>query len=303
MNAELILQFLSPPVPYFIYCDKAHFSKGFSHLSRYAIGVFDLIVVARGELHIGEEKNQWRIKEGQSLILRPDLYHYAVEPCRQETDFYWVHFQTSGKWEEKEGNLNAQLQSSFLEKNSKDDEEIMFKTSNYYIHLPKFLTLTYPESMYMKLEQLVELKDKPLAVDQWKQQNLFEELLKELFQYHLHTQNPKSVVLAENVVGYIKQNYHQPISNDQLQTIFHYHPNYISRSMQKVFGCTPIEYLNKYRLEQARLLLVQTSWNVAKIAEETGFVQTPYFTRQFKKYTGLSPTQFRKKFFTKNKEG
>ncbi|KAB8133608.1 helix-turn-helix transcriptional regulator [Gracilibacillus oryzae] len=81
-----------------------------------------------------------------------------------------------------------------------------------------------------------------------------------------------------------------------LQETFHFHPNYIAKSMQKAFGSTPIEYLMKYRIEQAKMLLIQTSWKIATIAEEVGFGQTPYFTRQFRKFTGQSPSQFRKKF-------
>ncbi|KAB8133611.1 helix-turn-helix transcriptional regulator [Gracilibacillus oryzae] len=296
MNPDLTLQFLCPPTPYFMYCDQAYFPAGVSHNSRKSIGVFDLLVVKKGELFLGEGAHQWCVQAGQSLLLRPDLYHYAVEPCNEDTSFYWLHFRTTGKWQEIEGRENLQLQSSFSGKTEEEDEEIMFKKNDYYIYLPKYLLLKYPESIYSKLEQLVEGKDKSLAFDRWKQQTLFEEILKELYQYHIHSQESRSVELAESVVSYLKQNYHQPITNKLLQETFHFHPNYIAKSMQKAFGSTPIEYLMKYRIEQAKMLLIQTSWKIATIAEEVGFGQTPYFTRQFRKFTGQSPSQFRKKF-------
>jgi AraC-like DNA-binding protein len=57
-----------------------------------------------------------------------------------------------------------------------------------------------------------------------------------------------------------------------------------------------MEYLLYYRVERAKLLLLKTEWPVSAVAEQVGFSQTPYFSVCFKKQTGLSPLQFRKRF-------
>jgi len=51
-----------------------------------------------------------------------------------------------------------------------------------------------------------------------------------------------------------------------------------------------------YRLDQAKLLLLKADWPIAKIAEETGFKQTPHFSRLFTEHAGLSPLRYRKRF-------
>ncbi|WP_367399863.1 helix-turn-helix domain-containing protein [Paenibacillus sp. 1781tsa1] len=71
--------------------------------------------------------------------------------------------------------------------------------------------------------------------------------------------------------------------------------------MLKVYGMTPMEYLLHYRIEQAKKLLLQTSWSVARIAEEIGFNHVSYFSSCFSKKEGISPSNFRNKFTNSDK--
>lgn len=104
--------------------------------------------------------------------------------------------------------------------------------------------------------------------------------------------------MAERAAAYLKMNYRSPISNGMLSEVLQLHTNYITRCMTEVFGCTPQQYLLYYRLDQAKLLLIKTDWTIARIAEETGFRQTPHFSRLFASHTGMPPLKFRKRFTT-----
>ncbi|NOU88345.1 hypothetical protein GC102_21655 [Paenibacillus sp. LMG 31460] len=75
MNTSPILHFISPPVPYFIDCGRTFFHVDEQHISRNQIGVFDLMVVTKGTLHIGEGMLEWTIQKGEAFILRPDASH------------------------------------------------------------------------------------------------------------------------------------------------------------------------------------------------------------------------------------
>ena len=57
-------------------------------------------------------------------------------------------------------------------------------------------------------------------------------------------------------------------------------------------GLTPLNYLNRIRIDKAKELLLNTSLSVAEISEITGFSSQNYFSRLFKKQVGQSPTQF-----------
>jgi AraC-like DNA-binding protein len=62
---------------------------------------------------------------------------------------------------------------------------------------------------------------------------------------------------------------------------------------RKELGVTPIAYLHRYRVNQAKQLLIDTSKSITEIALEVGFSDSSYFGRIFRRETGVSPQGFR----------
>ncbi|NRG31800.1 AraC family transcriptional regulator [Niallia circulans] len=67
-----------------------------------------------------------------------------------------------------------------------------------------------------------------------------------------------SYVIAEKVVQFLRENDHLPLTNDTLTAYFNIHENTISKYMKRFYKFTALGYLNSYRLEQARILLLKT---------------------------------------------
>jgi AraC family transcriptional regulator of arabinose operon len=65
-------------------------------------------------------------------------------------------------------------------------------------------------------------------------------------------------------------------------------------------GCTPMEYRDHRRLDQAYYLLRHTSIPIAQIAQELGYTTSYYFAYRFKKATGLTPGHFRRQSLLEN---
>lgn len=74
----------------------------------------------------------------------------------------------------------------------------------------------------------------------------------------------------------------------------------ISRCMKEIYRCTPLEYLHKYRLEQAKVLLLKSEIPISTVADRVGFNYAPYFSKCFLRYTGMTPLTFRKWGFVNN---
>ena len=71
-------------------------------------------------------------------------------------------------------------------------------------------------------------------------------------------------------------------------------PDYLRRLFKLTHGCTPVQYLNRLRVKQARNQLEAnrlTHYSIAEIAAHVGFEDVSYFSRVFRQYTGYSPTQ------------
>lgn len=63
--------------------------------------------------------------------------------------------------------------------------------------------------------------------------------------------------------------------------------------LKTLTGMGANEYVNKLRIEKAMELLRQSDLNMTEIAERTGFSTSRYFSTAFKKYTGITPTQYK----------
>ena len=86
---------------------------------------------------------------------------------------------------------------------------------------------------------------------------------------------------------------HHRFSLDDLARQVGLEKSYLIRLFRKETGTTPQKYLMKLKLDSACYLLRYTDRPVNKIAEQFGFYDEFYFSRTFKKMTGLAPSQYR----------
>ncbi|MDO4273753.1 MAG: response regulator [Eubacteriales bacterium] len=94
--------------------------------------------------------------------------------------------------------------------------------------------------------------------------------------------------------NYIKQNIKESISLEQISSMAGFNPSYFSSLFKKETGITFSEYVIQVRMENAKELLKETDWNISVICEEVGYNDLKNFNKNFKKYTGLRPNEFRR---------
>ncbi|WP_424767229.1 helix-turn-helix domain-containing protein [Paenibacillus sp. sgz302251] len=289
MEASEHVYFNAPPLPYFLESGVTLHEPGDQHPSRKHLGVFDLIIIESGCLFVAEEEEQWSLTAGQTVLLLPDRYHYSVKPTEEQTRFYWVHFQALGEWQQ-----SAQEHVSL----NHDAHYSKFLTTPYQLHLQKKWTLPYPEQAFRLMRTLNKAGGERQSSAFWTQQQTFEELLRMMDLRQNDSYTSPVVTLAEKAEAYIKNNYRSEITSKTMSDTLNFHYNYITRCMKQVYGMTPVEYLTKYRLEQAKLLLLKTEWPVAQIAQQVGFENVPYFSNCFTQQIGLPPSKFRKQYMS-----
>ena len=100
--------------------------------------------------------------------------------------------------------------------------------------------------------------------------------------------------LVNKIISYIELNYDNPIiSPEHLADYVNISPNYLRTIFKEIQNQSLSNYINEYRFEKAKYLLESTSLPVSSIAKKIGFVNTNYFYTCFKKYCGVSPTEWR----------
>ena len=95
-------------------------------------------------------------------------------------------------------------------------------------------------------------------------------------------------------LAYIQEHYAEPITIAQLAGLCGFSQVHFMNIFKAAIGSTCIEYLVEYRLARAALELEETDHSVMQIALDTGFQNTSYFNRAFKRQYALTPSAYRR---------
>lgn len=101
--------------------------------------------------------------------------------------------------------------------------------------------------------------------------------------------------IAELLHDFINTHYQKPLNLNMISQSMNYSQSYLTKVFVQKYNCTPVKYLNQIRFQKAcHLLLHNPELSINNIAELTGYEDQGYFSRTFKKNTGMSPMQYRK---------
>ena len=95
-----------------------------------------------------------------------------------------------------------------------------------------------------------------------------------------------------NIMDYIKTNY-ATVTLGTLAKSYNYSPNYLSTLIRTQYGRTFYEILTEIKMQKAAQLLRETDYSMSRISEQTGFSDKSCFLKRFKKYYGMTPSQYR----------
>ena len=105
-----------------------------------------------------------------------------------------------------------------------------------------------------------------------------------------------SELYFQHILSYIHKNYFNNINISDIADANNIDRTYVFKLFQKHKNMSPSQYLQHYRLDKACILLRKTSLSITDIGYAVGFQHIPYFTKLFREYIGLTPSEYRKEF-------
>jgi len=102
--------------------------------------------------------------------------------------------------------------------------------------------------------------------------------------------------IVKSAIEYIEKNYNKNISLESVSKEVYVTPTYLSILFKREIGINFIDFLHKYRIQKAQELLKNQNLKTYQVANLVGYNDEKYFSQLFKKYTGLTPSQFRDNF-------
>ncbi|WP_342489345.1 AraC family transcriptional regulator [Bacillus sp. FSL P4-0248] len=279
---DRFITFTVPPFPIYIASGKGVFHQGERHISR-TFTVFDLLYITKGELWMTEGEEAFHVKEGEYMILSPGLSHGGHLSCEEETHYEWLHFSID-RFE-----LTNRPREHWID--MKQNQATFEKPATYEFSLPRLAKVKGRSVLKKHLSAMRALNHDASELP-LKKQLLFEEMLIHLQKEAFHIPTAKETVASE-VVHYLEHHFMEKLHMEQLAEKLHYHPDYMTRCMQTVYGLTPNQYSHRLKIEKAKSMLASTNEKIAAIADHVGIDDPTYFSKLFRQNEGMTPIEYR----------
>ena len=100
--------------------------------------------------------------------------------------------------------------------------------------------------------------------------------------------------LVRKAMVYLHEHYAEPLTREQVARYVSASESYLANCFHQELGLSPMTYLNRYRIKQARALLEAGELNVTEVAFSVGYSDAAYFSRVFQREVGVSPGAYRR---------
>ena len=173
------------------------------------------------------------------------------------------------------------------------------------IELAKYIKEKYAECIiifitaYDRFDYAIEamhIKAFDYLLKPWKEERLCE-LINTAIENVRGMQKTDGIVHSQKDVikDYIDRNYKKDISAKDVAGILGYSDVYFSKVFKQLFDDNFINYLTKIRIDRAKVLLKDISFNIKEVGKSVGYADSNYFTKVFKRSVGMSPSEYRSK--------
>ncbi|WP_180270644.1 AraC family transcriptional regulator [Sporanaerobium hydrogeniformans] len=283
------------------YMGHVTYSNPWIHFTRTA-DEFIFYFIQSGSLYLKEGDLQYTLKEGDSFLLNPSIEHTGTKasPC----DYYFVHFRSTGLTSLSTSALNI---LPLLKKQREEAIKSSLYLSSIYeswevspVYFPKQWHPSTSDAFFSLLEQSNFMFYQQHENYRHRVSLLFQQFLLALgkdFADHLLQQEQikahKGLARAQELKDYLDTHYTQKLTSKSLANHFDANYNYLNRLFKSFTGMTIMNYLNKLRIHHAKALMASsTHLHFADIGYLVGIDDPYYFSKLFKKYTGLTATAY-----------
>ena len=232
-------------------------------------GDYQLLYIAAGCVHFSFNGVDKIIPKGNMVLFRPGetQMYYLYASDKPET--YWVHFTGS------------------------DVERLL-----NYCQIPweenVFFTGTSPDYQWLFRQMIQELHLQHTNYEDLLNINLRHILL--IINRYLKEENAVGTEMLDEVeraIHYFNEHYNQPIIIEDYAKERAITANWFIQCFKRITKFTPMQYILSLRMTNARNLIDTTTYNMKQIAAAVGYDNSMYFSRVFKKHTGMTPTEYK----------
>lgn len=276
---------------------RIRYSEPWIHFSR-SINEYIFYVIRDGNMYLQEDGVRYHLKAGDFFLLEPGLTHEGYQ--RATCDYYYAHFthpdMNSVDDEKNAMALLAEKRRQSLISYNLDNVD----PTDAITYLPKHFHLSGGEFNSV-LRAAVECYDGREEHYKRRTSTQIHSFLLDVAHDHLLARNcgqgrnlKKSEMIAEQLLHYLNQNYAKRLTSSEIAEMFEVNFDYLNRVFSNMTGSPIFTYINILRIYNAKQLIATTDLPFSEIAYLVGIEDRYYFSKLFRKMTGMSPTEYYK---------
>jgi AraC-like DNA-binding protein len=257
---------------YYFEFSKDNCFKGESH------NFWEMVYVDKGKICVTTDKNEYILNQGDIIFHKPNEWHElrSVDPVAPNIAVISFSCNSTAmkQFENKIYSINQTQKRIIL--------RIISEYSNAFSN---------PLNNYGDV--LIRRKPAFIGSEQLLKQSIAE-LLISLLRNSNQTiyQKSQSNPLINLIIDYMQNNICSSISLNDIIKYSNSNKSTITNAFKNEFGMGAIDYFIHMKIEYAKSLLRANTYNITQIAELLGYSGIHYFSRQFKKITGITPTEY-----------
>lgn len=247
---------------------------------------WEFVYVDKGEMLIRADEKWFKMKRGQIVFHKPLEYHNVKSDGVVAPNTVIVAFECKSK-----------AMSFFKNKilNVTDEERKML--ANVVREATKSFSSPLGDPFLKKLDRYNE--EQLFASEQMLKLNL-EQFLISLYRNNttktvkstpIMKQNMENDIVSE-IIGYMQKNIKNKITLDEVSAFANMSKTSLKETFRKKTGKGVISYFTDMKIEYAKTLIREDTYNFTQIAEILGYDSIHYFSRQFKKITNMTPGEY-----------
>lgn len=252
---------------------------------------FELSLILSGKGIYKTENGNFDIQEDDIFLYSTNEYHCITDIFPDGDNLYMkllnIHFSPSYIMGTDSLNRNTEYMNIFFSRKTPFENRI----DRTNIYNPKLRELI--------LSVKSECENKEPCYEAIVFARLTEILTLLLRHYNLtENKNVKSLCHIDNIssaITYINEHYNENITLNDITKVAHMHKTSFIANFKAIYNMTTWDYINIKRIEDSLTLLKSTDLTILDIATKCGFNSTANFNKIFKKTTGITPSEYRKK--------
>ncbi|MGM0124158.1 hypothetical protein IGI37_001532 [Enterococcus sp. AZ194] len=244
----------------------------------------ELIYVTKGTISLGIDDVPYQLSAGEIAFVSGGLIHYVLASPESERFVYQFDLSFFGDLNTENIDLHSlllELEPLSSNWNNEQENKVRKLLDDVTAELQNQKT-GYQFALKATIFQLITIliRDIPMRV-----------------------KNPREIKISttdvleklDKVFRYVEDNYQTALTLEEIAEVSGYSTFYFTKFFKKNTGKTFLTFLNDYRIDKAKWLLITTDYLVSEIITQTGFESDKTFYRLFKNSMAIAPLEYRKR--------